>query len=186
MGIPGFVERLQTAVVHDLVDIIVKIFFRHQIMFPHGFADDFTDRQTRRQAGERVLEDNLHFGTHSAHLFRRQVVHFLTVKQHLATGLFAIQAQDSTARGRFATAGFPYQAHCGTALEVECYAVYGFYDPLLLPQATLDGEILFQVIDHQEVLGIIRHRCKVLIRCFGFFQFFRLCITCHYFSSFRS
>ena len=186
MGIPGLVERLQAAVIHNLVDIIVKFFFGYQVVFPYGFADDFPYRQTGRQAGKRVLEDNLHFGTHGAQLFRSQVKHFLAVKQHLATGFVGIQAQDRTARGRFATAGFTDQPHGRTALEVKRNTVDGFYHPVFLAQTAFNGEVFLQVIDHQEILGVIRHRRKVIVGGCVLMQPFLLCIVCHYFSSFRS
>ena len=58
--IAGLVVGLQAAVVHDLVDIVVKLVLGDQVVLAHGLADDLADRQARGQAGERVLEDDLH------------------------------------------------------------------------------------------------------------------------------
>ena len=85
-------------------------------MLPNRFADDLTDRKTGRKAGKRILEDDLHFCTHLAHLFGRKVINLFSVKQHLSAGFFAGQTQDGTSGRRLAAAGLAYQTHGGSAL----------------------------------------------------------------------
>ena len=46
MRIAGLVVGLQAAVVHDLVDIIIKLILRYQVMLAHSLADDLADGQT--------------------------------------------------------------------------------------------------------------------------------------------
>ena len=66
--IAGLVVGLQAAVVHDLVNIVIELVLRHKVVLAHGLADDLADGQTRGQAGERVLEDDLHLGAQLTHL----------------------------------------------------------------------------------------------------------------------
>ena len=126
VGIAGLVVGLQAAVVHDLVDIIVKLILRYQVVLAHSLADDLADGQTGRQAGERVLEDDLHLGAQCARSsLAVQVVDFFAVEQHLAAGLIAGQAQDGAAGGGLAAAGLAHQAHGAAAAQVEGNAVHG-------------------------------------------------------------
>ena len=156
MRVAGLVVGLQTAVVHDLVDIIVKFVFRHQVVLAHSFADNFTDRQARGQAGERILEDDLHLGTQRTHFGRGHVVDFLAVEEHLATGLFTAQTQNSTASRGFSASGLTDQAHRAAAAQVEGNAVHSLNIAHSLgQQAALDGEILFEVVDHQNILRVV-------------------------------
>ena len=78
------------------------------------------------------------------------------VEQYLTAGFFAGKAQDCTAGGGFAAAGFADQTHGMAALEVEGNAI----DSLdmthgLGHQAALDGEVFFKLVDHQNILIII-------------------------------
>ena len=154
--IAGFVVGLQAAVIHDLVNIIIELCLGHQVMLAHSLTDDLTNRQTRGQAGERVLEDDLHLGTQVTQLPAGHIVHFFAVEQYLTAGFFAGKAQDCTAGGGFAAAGFADQTHGMAALEVEGNAI----DSLdmthgLGHQAALDGEVFFKLVDHQNILIII-------------------------------
>ena len=49
VGIAVLVEGLQTAVVHDLIDVVVKLRLRHQIVLTHRLADDLAHRHTGGQ-----------------------------------------------------------------------------------------------------------------------------------------
>lgn len=80
---------LQAAVIHDLVNIIIELCLGHQVMLAHSLTDDLTNRQTRGQAGERVLEDDLHLGTQVTQLPAGHIVHFFAVEQYLTAGFFA-------------------------------------------------------------------------------------------------
>ena len=164
VGIAVLVEGLQAAVVHDPVDIVVKFLFRHQIVLAHRLADDLTHRHSWGQRGKRILKNDLHFGTHSAHLLRRQIIDLLSVEQHLAGGFFVIQTQDGSAGGGLAAAGLSYEAHCGTALEVERHTIHGLDVANGLGYHTaLDGKILLQMIDLQDILRVIFHRGEIVI-----------------------
>ncbi len=48
-GIAGLVERLQSAVVHDLINIIVEFCLGNQVVFTDSLADDLSYRQARGQ-----------------------------------------------------------------------------------------------------------------------------------------
>ena len=85
-------------------------------MLPNSLADDFTDGKAGTQAGEGILEDNLHLRPHGPHLLGAEVIDLFTVKEYLAAGLFAGQTEDGTAGGGLAAAGFAHQAHGGAAL----------------------------------------------------------------------
>ena len=63
MGITFKVMRLQTALFHDVENIILILFLRNDIVYSDCFADDFTDGHTRRQTAVRVLEDDLNLRT---------------------------------------------------------------------------------------------------------------------------
>ena len=116
MGIAVLVIGLQAAVIHDLVNIIIELCLGHQVMLAHSLTDDLTNRQTRGQAGERVLEDDLHLRAQGAQLLVGEVIDLLSVEEHLTAGLGVIQAQDRAARGRLAAAGLTDKAHRRAAL----------------------------------------------------------------------
>ena len=102
------------------------------------------------------MEDDLHLGTQVTQLPAGHIVHFFAVEQYLTAGFFAGKAQDCTAGGGFAAAGFADQTHGMAALEVEGNAI----DSLdmthgLGHQAALDGEVFFKLVDHQNILIII-------------------------------
>ena len=80
MGVAVLVEGLQAAVVHDLIDIVVKLLLGHQVVLPDGLSDDLAHGQAGRQGGEGVLEDDLHFGAQLPHLLGRQVIDLLAVE----------------------------------------------------------------------------------------------------------
>ena len=158
-GVAVLVEGLQAAVVHDLVDVVVELGLGNQVMLAHRLADDLTHGQAGRQAGERVLEDDLHLGTQRGHLLVVQVVDLLAVEQDLAVGLVAGQAQDGAAGGGFAAAGLAHQAHGAAAAQVEGDAVHSLdLADGAADQTALDGEVFLQVIDHQDILGVVGDR----------------------------
>ena len=81
---------------------------------------------TGRQAGEGILEDDLHLRAQwPAFPCRTEVIDLPAVEQHLAAGLFAAQAQDGAAGGGLAAAGLAHQTHGGAALQIEGDAVHG-------------------------------------------------------------
>ena len=154
MRITALVICRQAAGLHNAGDIVVKFPSRHNAVLAHRLADDLTDRKTRRQAGIRVLEDDLNLGAHLAQLILGQGKDVLAVEVDLAVGL-VLQAQDGSADGGLAAAGLADKAHGGTALDLKRCAV----DSLdvadgHLEEARLDGEILFQILDNQQVLRV--------------------------------
>ena len=156
MGIAILVEGLQAAVVHDLIDIVVKFFLGHQTVLADGLTDDLAHGHTGLQRGEGVLEDDLHLGAHVAHLLGVEVIDLLAVEQHLAVGLFAGQTEDGAAGGGLAAAGLAHQTHGGAALEVEGDAVHGLHVTHgLVEHTTLDGEVFLQVLDLEDILRIV-------------------------------
>ena len=159
MRIAVLVERLQAALVHDVVQIVVVLRLGHKIVFSDGFADDLADRHTRGQRGERILEDDLHLGTHIMHFLVGQIIDFLPVEQHIARRLIAGEAQDRTSGGRLAAAGLADQAHRLAALQVERDTVDRFdVAGDSAEHAVLDREVLLQVSDLQDILRIVDQR----------------------------
>ena len=125
-------------------------------MLADSLADDLAHGHTGLQRGEGVLEDDLHLGAHVAHFLGTEVIDLLTVEQHLAAGLFAGQTKDGTAGGGLAAAGLAHQTHGGTALEVKGDAVHGLHITNgLVEHAALDGKVLLQVLDLEDVLRIV-------------------------------
>ena len=49
MGIAVLVEGLQAAVVHDLVNVVVELLLRHQVVLTDGLADDLAHRHAGGQ-----------------------------------------------------------------------------------------------------------------------------------------
>ena len=171
MGIAILVEGLQAAVVHDLVDVIIEFLLAHQTVLTHRLTDDLAHGHTGLQRGEGILKDDLHLRAHIPHFLVREGIHVLTVKQHLTAGLFAGQTQDGAAGGGLATAGLAHQTHGSTTLEVKGDAVHGLHMAYGLADHTaLDGEVLLQILDLQNVLGIILHRRfnDFLLVCHGY------------------
>ena len=157
------VEGLQTAVVHDLVDIVLVLFLRHDLVLADRFADDLADREPGRERRERILEDDLHLGPEGTQFFTGKIVDFAAVEQHLSAGLFARETQDGASGGGLAAARFPDQPHRGPALQIEGDAVDRL-DVADRPgdEAALDGEVLFQRVDLQDILRIGFHGGKVV------------------------
>ena len=86
--IPSLMEGLQTAFVHDLINILLIFLHRNEFMLLHRFSDDFSDRKSWRERGERILKDDLHLGTHLIHLILRNIVNLSSVKENLSCSLF--------------------------------------------------------------------------------------------------
>ena len=72
MRIAILVVLLQAAGTHDAGNIVIILFRRNDLMLTHCFADDLTDRDTRRKARIRILEDDLDPRAEFAQLFLRQ------------------------------------------------------------------------------------------------------------------
>ena len=85
-----FVEGLQTAVVHDLIDVVMVLAPRHKIVLTDRLTDDFADRQSRREGGERILEDDLHLHAQVVQFVLRNIVDLFSVEQHLSRSLSAV------------------------------------------------------------------------------------------------
>ena len=152
-------EGLEAAAVHDLVDIVVILFLGDDVVLADGLADYLADGETRRERGERVLEDDLHLRTHGVELARGQVIDLLAVEEDLTGGLVGIKAEDGAAGGRLAAAGLADEAHRLAALEVEGDAVDGLdVTDGLGDHAALYGEVFLQSVDHQDILRIILDR----------------------------
>ena len=64
MGIAILMERLQSAVVHNLIDIIVELFLRNEVVLAHRLADYLTDGHTGLERRKRILKDDLCFLSH--------------------------------------------------------------------------------------------------------------------------
>ena len=164
-------EGLQATVIHDLIDVIIELLLAHQTVLTHCLADDLAHGHTGLQRGEGILEDDLHLRAHIPHFLVREGIHVLTVKQHLTAGLFAGQTQDGAAGGGLATAGLAHQTHGSATLEVKGDAVHGLHMAYGLADHTaLDGKVLLQILDLQNVLGIILHRRfnDFLLVCHGY------------------
>ena len=178
MRVAVLVEGLQAAVVHDLVDVVVEFRLRDKVVLTHGLADDLADRHTRRQRGERILEDDLHLRAQGAHLLGGEVVDLLAVEEHLTGGLGVVQAQDRAAGRGFTAAGLADQTHRRAALEVEGDAVDGLdIADRVGDHAALDGEVLLQVIDLKNVLRVVLHGGEV-----GILKGIDLVVICHNYS----
>ena len=134
-------------------------------MLTDGLADDLTDGETRRQAGIRILKDDLHARTHTAKLFLAEGEYFLAVEPDLTGGLFE-QAQNCSAGSGFAAAGFADKTHGLAALDLEADAVHSAdVADGLLKEAGLYREPLYKVLDLKQVF-VFRVGC--------FFDFFHL------------
>ena len=182
MGIAILVEGLQAAVVHDLVDVIIEFLLAHQTVLTHRLTDDLAHGHTGLQRGEGILEDDLHLRAHIPHFLVGEGVHILAVEQYLTASLFTGQTQDGTAgggvelengsaQGGLAAAGLAHQTHGSTTLEVKGDTVHGLHMAHSLADHTaLDGEVLLQVLDLQNVLGIILQRRfnGFLLVCHGY------------------
>ena len=156
MRVALLLEGLQTALVHDLVNVVVQLVAGYQAMLAHGLADDLGDGKARGQAGERVLEDDLHLGAQVTQLLLGEVVDLLAVEEHVAACLVAGEAQDGASGGRLAAARLADQAHRGATLEVEGHAIDGLHVAHhAVHHAALDGEVLLEVPHHEDVLGIV-------------------------------
>ena len=173
MGIAILMILLQAAGLHDAGDILIMLFLGHDAMFPNTFTNDLGDGQTGRQAGIGVLEDDLDIGTVLPQFGLAQTEDLGAVEVDFAIGLF-LQAQDGLADGGLAAAGLADQTHGGTTLDLERDAVNGLHmADGLLKEAGLDGEILFQILDNQQILGILFCAVEAVERVSAILDFFR-------------
>ena len=155
-------------------DLIVAILLvLGQVMDVDAFTHDVTDGHAGVQACVGVLEHDLHPAAVGQHihcdllfLIKQQVAIIVDLT---AGGL--VQAQQGAAGGGLATAGLAHQTHGSTTLEVKGDAVHGLHMAYGLAYHTaLDGEVLLQILDLQNVLGIILHRRfnDFLLVCHGY------------------
>ena len=91
MRIASFMKGLQSAFVHNLINILLISIHRNELMLLHRFSDDFSDRKSGGERGERILEDDLHLGTHLIHLILRNIVNFSSIKENLTCCLFSAE-----------------------------------------------------------------------------------------------
>ncbi len=87
-------------------------------------ADNGADRHARIQAGERILEDDLHVLAIGAHGSGRELGDIAALEEHSARGGLD-QAQDGAPDGCFAGAGFADEAYHLARLDGERHIFYG-------------------------------------------------------------
>ena len=120
-------------------------------MFAHRFAYDLADGETRRQAGIRILEDDLHSRAHVAEFALAQSGHVLSVENDLA-GRLGIKTKDRSAAGRLAASGLADQTHRLTALDREGDSVdRADLTDRVLEETRFDREPLYEIPDFEEV-----------------------------------
>ena len=152
MRIAVLVVLLQAALAHNVGDVIVQLIGRNDVVLAHRLADDLADGQTRRQAGIRILEDDLQLGAHLAQLLAGEGKNVDPVEVDLAGGL-VLQTQDRAADGGLAAARLAHETHGGAALDAEGNAVHRFYlTDRAAEEAALDREVLHEVLDFQKVI----------------------------------
>ena len=162
-------ERLQSAFVHDLIDIVFVFRTGHKIVLAYRFPDDLTDRKSRRKAGEGILEDDLHMSAHLPHFLIRKIIYFFAVEQNLSGGLLADQSEDCSSRRGLSASRLSDKTHCRAALQVERHSVNSLDMPDdMRDDPALNGEVLLKIIDHQDVLRIISDRLIIQFFVFMF------------------
>src|SRR5262249_26447874 len=121
-------------------------------------ADDLPHRHARVQRGIRILEDDLHVPRHRAQLVAAHRGDVAPLEPHAARGRLD-QPQDAAAGGALAAARFADQAQRLAGREIEADAVDRVHAAdLARQQATLDREVLDQLLDAQQWLAGIQYR----------------------------
>jgi len=117
-----------------------------------GFTDDVADRHTGIERAERVLKDQLHVAAQRAKLSARQAKYIFTIEKDLTAGS-GYQAQDSSADGGFAAAGFADQAESFAGFDFETDAIDRFY-PIddAAEDSLADGKIGFEIINYYQAV----------------------------------
>ena len=112
-------------------------------------GQDVAHAHARIEAGERVLEHDLHAPPHRPQRAGRKIVDALAVEHHLAGG-HVEQLQDRAADGRLAAAAFADQRQRLAARDLERDAV-DRVDPCgRLQEAATDREVLLEIVDFEE------------------------------------
>src|SRR5580698_11147073 len=113
-------------------------------------GQDSAHAQSRIEAGERVLEHDLHPPPHLLQAIGRKIVDALAIEYHLARRDIE-QAQDSAADRRFAAAGFANQGQRLAARDFKGHPVHGIDAArIALEQMPADREMFLEVIDLQQ------------------------------------
>src|SRR3546814_248409 len=90
----------------------------------HRLGDDLAHRHARVERGERILEDDLHLLAPLPHRLRRQLAEVAAEPYHPPVAVRQ-QAENGTAEGRLAAAGFTDQPQGLARPEVEAHLVDG-------------------------------------------------------------
>src|SRR5690625_279715 len=121
-------------------------------------ANDVAHRHAGVQAGEGVLEDDLHLLAVLPHLALVQLGDVNAVELHLAAGGFD-EAQDAAAGSSLSASGFPHQAYHFAGFDGEGDVLDSLHVGDYAGEDTAaDREVLAQVVDFEEVLalGLVR------------------------------
>ena len=127
MWIASFMEGLQTAFVHNLINILLIFIHRNELMLLHRFSDNLSDRKSWGEGGERILEDDLHLGTHLIHLILWNIVNLSSVKENLPRCLFPAETQNSSSGSGFSATGLSNETHGRSSLDMERDSVNCLY-----------------------------------------------------------
>ena len=168
-------ERLQSAVVHNLIDIIVELFLRNEVVLAHRLADYLTDGHTGLERRKRILKDDLHFRAHLSHLGGGEVIDLFAVEENLTRCLCVIETEYRASGCSFSASGFSDETHRGSALQIERYAVNRFdISDGVGDHSALYREIFLKVIYLKDILRIVLNGGEIVCDDICFLSFFRL------------
>ena len=124
MRIPILMIRLESALFHDLIKVVIHLFFWNDIVLADGFTYDLRNRKTGRKTGIRILENHLDFGAEQTELISRKIVNLDSVEENLP-GRFIFEPEDRLSYCGLSASGFSDKTHCGSALNVERNSIHG-------------------------------------------------------------
>ena len=119
MRITPLMKGLQTAAVHDLINVVLIFIAWHQMMLFDRFADDFSHRKPWRKGGKGILENNLHLDPQLIQLILRNVVNLFPVKQNLSCRFFPVQTKNRSTGRCLSAAGLSHESHGRSPLDMK-------------------------------------------------------------------
>ena len=121
----------------------------------HAFRDSPLNIHTGIQGCEGVLGDHLHLLAHRAQCVFRHVFQVVPLKKNVAGGDF-IPLEQAVAYRRLTGTRLAHDTKSLSAFDGKRYPVHRLDRPHLpLEQASSDGKVHFQVLDHHNVLQLV-------------------------------
>ena len=143
MGVSHPQPVLDANQIHQFLCPLLDLLAGEASCFLQGLPDGFFHAVAGIQGGVGILEHNAHLLPEAAQLLALGKGDVLAVQENLAVGGI-LKADDGTAQGRLAAAGFAHHTHGAALLDLEGHIIHGVVD------TGAHLKVFLQVFDFQQ------------------------------------